>query len=499
MPSSTIPPGRAVIPRYLASSTEIGKSSGVESIIPYRLAVTEEYDFLVLGGGSAGYAAARTAAKHCERVAVVDGSDPLGGLCILRGCMPSKTLLYSAEILHLARRGAEFGLEIGEANANLEALQRRKQDIIGEFAEYRQGQLNDGRFALHRATARFTGSHTVALSDGKFLTAPRILIATGSVLNRPAVEGLDLPGIWSSDDVLGLSTRPDSVIVLGGGSIACELAQFLARVGSEVVQIQRSGHLLSGFSREAAVVVEEAFRAEGISLFTGTGLQRIEATPAGFSVSFEHEGRTLQREARNVLNALGRKPNTASLDLAKAGIETADSGHIVTGAHQETNVEGIYAAGDVAGPHEIVHLAVRQGEVAASHAFGAHSVPLRDDSLVRVVFTDPQVATAGLPEETLREREIDCVSASHPFEDSGKAILMEAKRGFVRTWVERESGRVRAAECVGKDAGELIHAVSSAIHLGASVTDLVEAPWYHPTLSEIWLDPLEDCLDALAG
>ena len=166
------------------------------------------YDFLVLGGGSAGFNAARVARDFADRIAIVDGAPALGGLCILRGCMPSKTLLYSAEVLHLAQNAAKFGLQIADARADMAALHARKSAVIGEFASYREQAMNSGKYAIHRAAARFVDAHTVALSTGETLTADRILIATGSRVSWPAVPGLAASKPWTSDDVLELDFLP---------------------------------------------------------------------------------------------------------------------------------------------------------------------------------------------------------------------------------------------------------------------------------------------------
>ncbi|WP_309386303.1 dihydrolipoyl dehydrogenase family protein [Cerasicoccus frondis] len=459
--------------------------------------MSTHYDFLVIGGGSGGYAAARTAREHTDRVAIVDGAATLGGLCILRGCMPSKTLIYSAEVLHLAQKGKLFGLDIPSAKVDMPELHQRKLRMIDEFSEYRQEQLQSDRFTLYRNKAKFTGEREVTLDDGTVLTADKIMVATGSVVNFPPVPGLSDVPVWTSDDVLELDFLPESVIVLGGGIVACELAQFLHRAGSKITQIQRSPHILKEVSPEAAKVVEQAFRDEGIELITDTALKQVEKTDDGYRVTFEHGGETLVREAKHLFNALGRKPNTAGLAIEAASLETRKSGHLVTNENQQTTNPHIYAAGDVAGPHEIVHIAIMQGELAAKHAFGQAVEPVNYDTLLSVVFTDPQIGHVGLTEAEMTQRGIDFVSADYPFDDHGKSILMEAKYGYVKTWVDKVTGKVLAAECVGKDASELIHALAVGVSLGGTVEQLLKVHWYHPTLSEIWSYPLEDCLDLI--
>lgn len=455
------------------------------------------FDYIVIGGGSGGYAAARTAREVCEHVAIVDGADPLGGLCILRGCMPSKTLIYSAEVLHLAQQGQAFGLKIPEASADMTALHQRKLDTIEEFADYRQEQLQSDRFTLFRSYAKFVDGQTIELSDGTRLTADHFMVATGSVVSVPPIQGLKDVPFWTSDDVLELDFLPEKVIVLGGGIVACELAQFLRRMGSEVVQIQRSPHILKEMSPEAATVIEQKFRDEGIELYTDTHLERIAYADGTFTATFSQEGKTHRAEAPHLLNALGREAVSAKLGLEAACVEIRSNGKIICTEMQQTSNPRIYACGDVTGPHEIVHIAILQGELAARHATGRAADPVDYDSLLGVVFTDPQIGSVGLSEAQLKARGIDYLSADYPFDDHGKSILMEAKAGYVKVLAERASGVVLGAECVSKDGGELIHAMAVAVTMKATVRDLLKVHWYHPTLSEIWSYPLEDILDEM--
>lgn len=456
--------------------------------------MNRHFDFVVIGGGSAGYAAARTAIKFNKSVAVIDNSKELSGLCILRGCMPSKTLLYSAEVLHLAQRGALFGLNILEAIVDMKSLHERKRRIIGEFAEDRQKDLTSGRFTLFRSKGQFIDKTRFELESGEILTANKFLIATGSYISTPPIPGLkDVPFI-TSDDVLDLEEVPQTVIVLGGGPVACELSQFLKRAGASVVQIQRNSRLLRHDSPKASYTIEEAFKDEGIEVFTNTVIKAIEYDGETFTITFKYKGETeVIRKAKALFNALGRKPNTHSLGLEKGGVELSPTGLIIADEHQQTTNPSIYAAGDCTGPHEIVHIAVLQGEYAAKHAFG-HKLPdpINYDHLVKIIFTDPQIASVGLSEIHLQEQKIDYISAEYPFKDHGKSILMEAKRGYVKILASKETRKVLGAECVGKEASELIHSMAVAVTLDASIFDLLKAHWYHPTLSEIWTYPLEE-------
>ena len=456
------------------------------------------YDFICLGGGSAGFNAARIAAGLGQKVAIIDGAKQLGGLCILRGCMPSKTLIYVGEILHHAQHAARFGLRVTGARADMKAVHARKKRIIGEFARYRVQALTGGKFDLYRAYAWFTDPHTLELSDGRRLRGRHFLLGTGSKVSVPPVPGLKKLKCWTSDDVLDLDFIPKSVLVLGGGIVACELAQYLNRIGSKVTLIQRSPNILRDHSEEASCVVQKAFVDEGIELFTDTKLQSAAADRKGFTVKFLSNGRLVTRRAAHLFNALGREPNTAGLGLAAAGVKTRPNGQITINRWQQTSAPHIYAAGDCSGPAEIVHIAIEQGILAARHAARVKDLkPVNWSLLLNVVFTDPQLATIGLLERDLDAKGVKYLRASYPFNDHGKSILMEANYGYVKVLAEPKRGRILGAEIVGKDAGELIHAFSGPLAMGATVRDLLRAPWYHPTLAEIITYPLEDIAEQL--
>lgn len=458
----------------------------------------QPYDLICIGGGSAGFNAARTAIGLKKRVAIVDGAKELGGLCILRGCMPSKTLLYSTDLLHLARKGRTFGLRIPSAQVDMKALHRRKVKVIAEFAQYREKVMLSGRYDVFRNHARFIDPHTLELADGRRLRGRHFLIGTGSRVSVPRLPGLATTPFWTSDEVLDLDFVPESVIVLGGGIVACELAQFLRRIGSRVTLIQRSPNILRDHSPDASGVVQQAFRDDGIDLHTDTRIEQISGNAREVTVKFVSGGKILTRRARHLFNALGREPATSNLGLEQAGVRVNAEGRIAVNRWQQTSQKHIYAGGDVCGPHDIVHLAVAQGELAARHAFGVKGLkPLDHSLLLNVVFTDPPLATIGRLEAELKDASVPYLVASYPFNDHGKSILMEANYGYVKVIADPKRGRILGAEIVGHDAGELIHCFSGPLAMKATVFDLLRAPWYHPTLAEILTYPLEEIADQI--
>jgi pyruvate/2-oxoglutarate dehydrogenase complex dihydrolipoamide dehydrogenase (E3) component len=450
-----------------------------------------DFDVAIIGGGSGGYAAARCAVAAGLKTAVLDGARELGGLCILRGCMPTKALLYAAEVMHLASHPGAWGIR-SEVNFDFAKVMARKDAMIKEFADYRAQQLTGGKFELMRAMGKFVDPHTLELSTGGKLTANHFVIASGSRVAPSPLPQLNEVGFLTSDTALELTKLPRSLIVLGGGAVALEFAQFFARFGVKVTLIQRSPHVLHEMDSDAAAVIEEVFRREGVTVYTGTKLTDARRLGGQKEVFFEHEGETKRALAEEIFFALGRVPNVASLALDKAGVQL-EYGLIVTNREMQTSAPHIYAAGDCTGLHEIVHIAIQQGETAA-HNIAHPGRPKTMDYrlLTEVVFTDPQIASVGLTEKRAHVRNVPYLTAKYPFNDHGKSLIMEAKDGFVKLLAEPQTGEIIGGACVGPMGGELIHVIIAAMHKRMTVHELAAMPHYHPTLAEIWSYPAEE-------
>lgn len=457
-----------------------------------------DYDVGIIGGGSGGYAAARTLASAGRRVAVIEGGHEVGGLCILRGCMPTKALLYAAEIAHHARHAATWGIKVPEVSIDLAAAMARKDAMIKEFADYRREQLTDGRFSLIRCHAKFEDAHTLELSNGGRLKASHFIIATGSTISPPPLQDLLDVDCLTSDTALRLKKLPQSIIVLGGGPIALEFAQFFARFGVETTVIQRSPQILKSFDADTAQALTDALEREGIRVIAGTRLISAARDSSSKTVCIEHEGREIRFEAEEIFNGLGRAPNTAALNLAAAGVETLPSGHIKTTASMRASAAHVYAAGDCAGPHEVVHIAIQQGEIAAHNILNHENARQIDYRVVSsIAFTDPQAAKVGLTEKEAEAQGIPHLAESYPFNDHGKSMIMEALDGFVKLIAHRETGEIIGGACVGPGGGDLLHEIIVAMQARMTVHQLAETPHYHPTLAEIWTYPAEELADQI--
>lgn len=463
--------------------------------------MTDAFDFIVIGGGSAGYAGASTAAGLGLKVAVIEGGTEVGGLCILRGCMPSKTLLESAHRAEAIRAAGEFGLRAEYLGADGAAIRARKRRLIGEFADYRRGQLEGGPFEFIRGMAGFADPHhvEVRLRDGglRRLEGRAFLVATGSQIVTPQIPGLAETGFVTSDQVLDADCIPESVVVLGGGAIALELASFYAGVGSRVTVIQRSAQVLKEADADVAEALVEALEKRGLRLFLGTQLRRVSREGGKKRVEFTHEGRDESVEADEILCALGRRPNLDGLALERAGVEPGEA-CLATNTHQQYGAAHLFVAGDVCSPLEVVHIAIQQAEIAARNA--ARVLGRLDGELESIeyalklfaVFTHPEVASVGLTERECAEQGIAFRTAKYLFADHGKALVRGAPEGFVKLIIAPDTRRILGAACVGVEASELIHEIVVAMHFCATAADLARIPHYHPTLSEIWTYPAEE-------
>jgi pyruvate/2-oxoglutarate dehydrogenase complex dihydrolipoamide dehydrogenase (E3) component len=462
----------------------------------------DSYDFLVIGGGSAGYAGALTAAQLGLKSAVVEGAEEIGGLCILRGCMPSKALLESAHRAEVVRHAGAFGIHAEYRGASAAEIRTRKRRLIGEFATYRRTQLERAGFDFIRGRARFADTHHVeiALLGGgtRVVEAKTALIATGSVVKIPPIPGLAEAGYWTSDDVLDADQLPKSVCILGGGAIALEAGSFYQGLAVPTTVIQRSAQVLREMDTDIAEELVQALRRRGMIVHVDTKLHHVSKGEDQKLVHFtDGDGQTRIVEAEAIVCALGREPFTRDLGLSSAGV-ALDGSRIIVEQTQQTSIPHLFAAGDVCGPHEVVHLAIQQAEVAARNSarlLGRHDGPPEHiDYMLKLfaVFTQPQAAAVGLTESEARAQGFDFLTAKYPFSDHGKSIIRDEIDGFVKLIADRSSGRIIGGACLGPEASELIHEIVVAMRFGATAAQLASTPHYHPTLSEIWTYPAEE-------
>lgn len=449
-----------------------------------------DYDLVVIGAGSGGYAAARTARDCGATVALVDHG-PLGGLCILRGCMPSKALLASSDAAHEAREAHHLGVHVSGVKVDMPFIARRKRALIKDFADYRIEGIHT--FPLHMGHAKFLSPTEIQVGDNVTLRTKKVVIGTGSSVTPPILPGLVEAGYLDTDSALEIESIPESVIVLGGGYTACELGQFLARMGAKTTMLIRSGHLLTESDDDIGDTLTAAYRAEGIDVVERTTLERVEVRGGKKVIHGTVEGKPREFVADEIFYALGRSPNVDGLDLEKAGVKYSPKG-IPVDTMLRTSNHDIYAIGDVTGDWPLVHVAIYQGEVAARNATTG-SKEQADYRIVtaHTIFSDPQIAIVGATEKQLVKSGTSYVRGRYDFAEHGKAMCLNKTTGFVKIMADSESGEILGASIIGPQASELIHEMIVAMNYHATVDQFMRIPHLHPTLAEIWTYPAEEC------
>jgi pyruvate/2-oxoglutarate dehydrogenase complex dihydrolipoamide dehydrogenase (E3) component len=460
----------------------------------------EIFDFVVIGGGSAGYSAAAAGARSGLKTVCIEGGKEVGGLCILRGCMPSKTFIESANRFLTLRRAKEFGLSAGHLAFDSAAIIERKRELVSQFLKHRVEQLTEGEFKFLRGWAEFTDSHhlKVKLMSGgeEEIEGKTFLICTGSVLNFIDLPGLDEAGFLDSDTALDCESFPRSVVILGGGAVGLEFAHFYNAFGLEVTVLQRSPQVIKEADPDVAEALVTAFQHRGIRVICGTKLTRVERTATSKNVWYERNGKQEVVEAAEVFYALGRRPAVVGLGLEKAGVETDKQNAVIVNERLQTSQPHIFAGGDVTGLYEIVHIAVAQGEIAARNAKRLldGKIPAAIDYRLKmfIMFPEPQIAMVGITEREAAAQGLEVRVARHRFNDHGKSIVRGEVEGFVKLIVDAKNGEIAGGAVVGPEASELIHEIAVAMHFHSTAATLASIPHYHPTLSEIWTYPAEE-------
>jgi len=456
--------------------------------------VTHDFDFCVLGAGSAGFNAAVFARELGKNVAIAEGSGDLAGLCILRGCMPAKTILRSAEIAHLVQEAPQFGVDTEKVHIDAGAIVRRKRHIVREFADERVEGIES--FPLFRGAPKFTGRNELTVGDD-VIRAQYFLISTGSKIDPPAIPGLHEAGYITGDHVLEATRLPKSIIVIGGGPVGCEFSQYFARLGVEVTLLQDGTELLVKEDVDVGAAVRAGLEADGVRVVTGVVFEHCTHTDGAKEVHVRRGDHKESYRAQAVFLAMTRRPNIEGFDLQCAGV-VADKSGIRVDEYLRTSNPAIYAAGDVIGRRLLVHLAEYGGRLAVKNAFSEHPVALNFDlHEARGVYTEPEVAIAGLSEKECRQRGVVHHVATYPFKDHGWAITADLPEGFVKLLAAND-GKILGVTIVGGEAAELVHEALTLLFFNAKVFDIANIPHLHPTMAEIITYPAQELTKKLS-
>jgi dihydrolipoamide dehydrogenase len=462
------------------------------------MAVSTQTDVVVLGAGPAGYVCAIRLAQLGKKVTVVDKAE-LGGVCLNRGCIPSKALIHAGSLYEKIRHASEIGVEVQGAKVNLPRLMSWKDSVVKKLTGGVGQLLKANGCQVIQGEARFTGptSIEVRTSEGvRSLEFQSCVIATGS---RPAaLRGfeVDQKRIWDSTGALAQEKAPARLLCIGGGYIGLELGTFYSKIGSQVTVVEAGPNLLGGVDPELAKVVARGLQKRGVEIHVSTFVQGCRVSANGVEVTLA-EGCPTGPERKQLFDAvlvtIGRVPNTEGLGLEKVGIRPDAKGFITVDAARRTSAPRIFAIGDVAGQPLLAHKGSKEGIVAAEAIAGLKTVyDVR--AMPAVIFTDPEIATVGLTEAEARAQGYTVSVGNFPFGANGRALSVNESDGFVKLVGDSRSGKLLGAHIVGVEASNLIAEAALALEMGAQVEDLALTVHAHPTLPETLMEAAEAAL-----
>lgn len=454
-----------------------------------------EVDVLVVGGGPGGYVAAIRAAQLGRDVTLVEKGE-LGGVCLNRGCIPSKALISVAELVEKMEGSDALGIQAENVSVNYEKTQAWKDSVVGQLTKGVSQLLKSNKVTVVRGEAYFSGKDTVRIATEDHSETYKFndcIIATGS--SSVELEGLPFDGkhIISSTEALSLQEVPKRMVVVGGGYIGLELGSAYAKLGSEVTILEGMDQLLPGVDSNLVRFVTRSLKKNKVPFKTKANVKKAEVKGNEVAVTAEIKGEEQTFTADVVLVSVGRRPNTDELGLEQIGIELDEKGFIRVNEKMQTNVDHIYAIGDVAGQPMLAHKASYEGKVAAEVIAGEPSI-VDYRAMPYVIFGDPEVAYTGLTEEEAKEEGYEVASFRFPFPANGRALTMNDADGFVNVVAEKESDRILGVQIVGPEASSLIAEAVMAIEFGATAEDIALTIHAHPTLPEAVAEAAEGIL-----
>ena len=442
------------------------------------------YDLAILGGGPGGYVAAIRAAQLGMSVAVIE-REHLGGVCLNWGCIPTKALLRSAEVMRLARHGDAFGLDIDAPSFDITAVVARSRKVADRLSRGVKHLLSKHSVTIISGEGQLAGPGTVRVGE-TLLEAGHIVLATGARPRELANVKADESVIWTYRKAMVPETMPESVIVIGSGAIGIEFASFYRDMGAEVTVIEVVDRILPSEDEEISSIARKSFEKQGVSFHTGSLVQEVTTSTEGASVRITDDaGEEHLLSAVRVILAVGIVGNTENLGLEGTGV-TVSGGHVAVNRWLETGEEGVFAIGDLAGPPWLAHKASHEGIIAVERIAGVdHVEPLDTGNIPGCTYCHPQIASIGLTEAAARDAGHTVRVGRFPFLGNGKAIALGDDEGMVKTVFDADTGELLGAHMIGAEVTELIHGFAIARTLETTEAELMSTIFPHPTLSEM--------------
>ncbi|MHA6722236.1 dihydrolipoyl dehydrogenase [Sphingomonas sp. RS2018] len=451
--------------------------------------MADTYDLIVLGSGPGGYVAAIRASQLGLKVAIVE-RELLGGICLNWGCIPTKALLRSAEIFHYMQHAKDYGLVAEKIGADLDAVVKRSRGVSKQLNQGVTHLMKKNKIAVHMGTGKLTapGKLTVTDKDGKAteLTAKNIIVATGA-------RARDLPGtpadgkrIWTYRHAMVPTEMPTKLLVIGSGAIGIEFASFYNDMGADVTVVEMMDRIVPVEDADVSAFLEKALKKQGMTILTGAGVSDVKPGPNGVSAKIKDKaGKETTSEFSHVIVAIGIVPNTADIGLKELGVAVDDRGFLKTDAMCKTNVDGIWAIGDITAPPWLAHKASHEGVIATEAIAGKHPHAMDPKNIPGCTYCHPQVASVGLTEAKAKEAGYELKVGTFPFIGNGKAIALGEAEGFIKTVFDAKTGELLGAHMVGAEVTELIQGYTVGKTLETTEAELMETVFPHPTLSEM--------------
>ena len=453
-----------------------------------------EADLAILGAGPGGYVAAIRAAQLGARVALIEMNE-LGGCCLNRGCIPTKALLRSAELFTQIQRAKDYGISAGEVTPDFAAMMTRKERVVKQLRSGVEFLMKQNKITVVQGKGRLTSPTTIEVegaNGGQQVSAPRLVIATGSFPTRVPIPGADAPEVITSDDAVKLDSLPRSVAVIGGGAIGLEFGYIFRSLGATVTVIEMLNHILPLEDEEAVGELTRALKKQGIAIHAPAKVTEIAAGTDGRLAKFEAGGKTQEVTVEQVLMAVGRTPWVMDIGLEQVGVELAGRA-IKANESMETSVPGIYAIGDATGGALLAHKASAEGKVAVENALG-HQAKMSYRAIPNCLYTAPELASVGLSEKRASELGHEVKVGRFPFRASGKALAYGEREGLCKVVVEAGKSTLLGVQIVGPHATDLIAEAGLAVEHQMTAQQLFHTVHAHPTLAEVIMEAAEDAL-----
>jgi mycothione reductase len=455
----------------------------------------EKFDLIVIGSGSGLDVANAAAVQHGLKVAIIE-KDKMGGTCLNRGCIPSKLLIHSADVAEVIKNAGIFGIKVDGFSVDFEKIVERVNTITDSHsAAIRKSYENSDNPKLFAKECRFVGKKMIALSgtnvnDELIITAENILIASGTRPKIPKIKGLQESGYITSDEALRLKRQPRTLTFIGGGYITCELAHFYGSLGTEINIIQIEEVLLPKEDKEISHKFTEVF-SKKYNVYLGYDVELVfkdDSNTFHIVAKNKFSGKMLELNSEQLLIAVGRIPNSDSLDIIKTGVKLDENGFILVDQYLETNIKGIFALGDIGGRYQFKHNANNESRYAYHNMLvpDTKTVPVDYTAMPHAIFSSPQVAGVGFTEQQLSIKGIDYQKSIYPYIKTGMGEAIEDRDGFVKFLVSRNDKKILGCHIIGTDASTLIHEVLIAMKAGdGTVQSITKTIHIHPALSEV--------------